>query len=171
MVKLKASQILKILINLERYGYETYSKMADECADKEIKNIFVTLSNDELKHKNIYENMQLQLGNVDLDMNEQDVELIELILSYNFSILDQNYSSHLKEIKSSIKALELAENMERDTLTFLQTMLEYCSGDLIEVLKNIIKEEKNHMLLILRKKFDTEMHQKVDMLKLANRKL
>lgn len=171
MVKLKASQILKILINLERYGYETYSKMADECADKEIKNIFVTLSNDELKHKNIYENMQLQLGNVDLDMNEQDIELIELILSYNFSILDQNYSSHLKEIKSSIKALELAENMERDTLTFLQTMLEYCSGDLIEVLKNIIKEEKNHMLLILRKKFDTEMHQKVDMLKLANRKL
>jgi len=46
----KAIDILKQAILLEKRGYSFYSTVADQCKDPDVKNIFLTMANEETMH-------------------------------------------------------------------------------------------------------------------------
>ena len=50
MENLKAIDILKQAILLEKRGYSFYSTVAEQCKDDDVKNIFVTMANEETMH-------------------------------------------------------------------------------------------------------------------------
>jgi rubrerythrin len=46
----KAIDILKQAILLEKRGYSFYSTVAEQCKDEDVKNIFITMANEETMH-------------------------------------------------------------------------------------------------------------------------
>ena len=129
--------------------YEDLSKKVDGKA----KRLFENLSEDELRHKEMYTNFIKRLpedGKVELE--DEDAEYLETLVQTNVFNNPEIKKRYMKE-----DALALAEKIEKDGIVLYNELKSlYPKFDNDEMAK-IIKEEKKHLQTVVQMQFDANI--------------
>jgi len=141
-------EVVEMAINTERSGqafYQTASKLAKE---KNLKELFQYLAEEEGKHLKVFQGLYNSLkqgpGTTPYNWEEAKLYLKALVDSRFFTGPDKAINL-VKEAKSEIETVNLAINFEKDTLLFFYEMLEATKSQDRDLVKKIIEEEKKHI--------------------------
>ncbi|MFH0887418.1 MAG: ferritin family protein [bacterium] len=141
----------EIALSLEKNGEEFYRRAAKLSKNKEIADMFNQLAKEEDKHY-IHFEQQLESVSGDQDISESEEGLFDYINSGIFgSILDVEKS--LKNIKTDLDAIELAEEAEGKGILFYKALLDNTQNEKGKgALSKLLDEEAKHLETLARYK-------------------
>lgn len=156
---INSTNVLETLIQLEQNGYKFYQEAAKDMEEGVTKNLFLKLAKDEQDHEKVYRDLlEKQTDTSEISFNE-DTSYINLILKLNSMVTDDKKLEKTKKVKSKREALIIAEKLEKDTIIFLNELVDL-DNDIKrnKAYKTALKEEKNHLRLILRQMMDENIN-------------
>ncbi len=141
-----AVEVIEMAKNIEKRGAEFYQTQADQVEDSDLKDLFSRLAEEENYHYKRF-----------VDLAENIKEEVKDKADY---VYDQDVSSYLQAIvefsvfpeKGKVKissvneALLYATRAEKESIIFYQEMLNYNSGETAKMLKDLMQEEKQHLV-------------------------
>ena len=134
--------IFEYAIQMEKDGEEFYRKIAQNTNDEGIKRILNMLADDEIKHREILQEMR--------DKSEADMEETE-ILSKSKNIFEEMQEKH-KKLTSGDKEIDLyreAKEIEQKSIDFYEEKAQEADAeDQKKILLQIADEERRHYHLI-----------------------
>lgn len=152
---ISSTNILETLIQLEQNGYKFYKEAASAMEEGATKNLLLKMAKEEQQHEKTYkELLEKQTDVSEITFNE-DETYIDLILSLNEMVTNEQKLEKTKKVISKREALTIAERLEKDTIIFLNELVDL-DKDIKrnKAYKVALKEEKNHLRLILRRMMD-----------------
>ncbi|MFW6389547.1 MAG: ferritin family protein [Halanaerobiales bacterium] len=145
-----AVEVLEMAKDIEERGYDFYQSQAKISNDDELKQLFLKLAEDEQDHYQRFNNL---IKNVD-KVTREDAEYVYepevsayLEALVEFSIFPDSSEMNIENVKD---ALRMAIYAEKDSILFYQEMLKNNQGETADVVKQLIKEEKKHLLELIR---------------------
>jgi len=141
-------EVVEMAINTERSGqvfYQTASKLAKE---KNLKELFRYLAEEEGKHLKVFQGLynSLKQGPEKTPYNWEEAKLyLKALVDSRFFTGPDKAINLVKEAKSEIETVNSAINFEKDTLLFFYEMLEVTKSHDRDLVKKIIEEEKKHI--------------------------
>lgn len=136
--------LFNAVITLEQLGYAVYTNLAERPNEENFSAIFKKLARAEKKHESLYSKMKkdhINFNSTDLDSEYYD---------YIRNLLDSNFALRgniLSEIKTEKDALEIALQLENETILFLKQIKLIIKNKAID---DIIDEEKKHIVEVNR---------------------
>lgn len=148
-------RIVEVLIEQEQEGYEFYTEAAKRMDDSKAKKLFEKLAKDELKHKKTYEKMLDKIpADHTVPLENDGIAYLDLLLR-QYTLKTAQRVKHSSRNMAKGEALEIAEGLERDTIFFLNEII---NTDFIlnreEAIHNALKEERMHLTYILETGFN-----------------
>ncbi len=151
-IPFSAEETLKIAIEIEKNGRKFYEGMLEETEDQEVKEVFRDLANQEVKHRETFEEM---LGDVETeegpDLNSllygelEDSYLSALADSKVFTPANENIEE-AREVNNRDELLSIAISLEKDTILYYYEILQNAkSSDDQDLIMDVIDEEKSHV--------------------------
>lgn len=151
-IPFSAEETLKIAIEIEKNGREFYEGMLEETEDQEIREVFSDLANQEVKHRETFEEM---LGDVEM---EEGPDLNSLLYggledSYLNALADSKVftpaNDNIKEARSANnrdELLSIAISLEKDTILYYYEILQNAkNSEDQDLIMDVINEEKSHV--------------------------
>lgn len=151
-IPFSAEETLKIAIEIEKNGREFYEGMLEETEDQEIREVFSDLANQEVKHRETFEEM---LGDVEMeegpDLNSllygglEDSYLNALADSKVFTPANDNINE-ARSANSRDELLSIAISLEKDTILYYYEILQNAkNSEDQDLIMDVINEEKSHV--------------------------
>jgi rubrerythrin len=156
---ISSTNVLETLIQLEQNGYKFYQEAANAMEEGVTKNLLLKLAKDEQAHEKVYkELLEKQTDISEISINE-DETYINLILKLNSMVTDEKKIEKMKKVTSKREALITGEKLEKDTIIFLNELVNL-DKDIKRnnAYRTALKEEKNHLRLILRQMMDENIN-------------
>ncbi len=156
--KFNVVEVIEMAKDIEKRGHDFYKNQAEKTQDRELKELFERLAEDELDHYNRFE----ELGKAIKDNTKNELEYVydpevsaylEAIIEFTIFPAEEGV-----EITDIVDALQIAIYAEKDSILFYTEMLEHNDEQTAVVLKKLIKEEKQHLLDLVR--YDAELGMK-----------
>lgn len=154
--KFNVIEVIEMAKDIEKRGYDFYKNQSEKTQNKELKELFTKLADDELDHYNRFE----ELGEMIKEQTKKELEYVydpevsaylEAIVEFTIFPAEEGV-----EISDIIDAVQIAIYAEKDSILFYNEMLEHNDDDQTAViLKKLIKEEKQHLLDLVR--YDAEL--------------
>lgn len=139
--------IIDMAVQIEKSGQKFYSALAIFEYNEKIKDLLVSLAEEEAKHIEVFENLGKVLKNDMLDADSYSEDYLDYLnciarthLLFNIDIEDADF-----KVDTARETLELALKFERDSITVFQEMLEVVGKTGKEVLKKLIEQERGHV--------------------------
>ena len=134
--------IFDYAIQMEEDGEKYYRELAENTSDEGIKSILTMLADDEVKHKQIIQDMQ----------QDEDTEMAETeILSKSKNIFEKMQDKH-KDLSSNEREMDLyrdAKEVEQKSIDFYEKKSNEVDSDKQrEIFKRLADEEQRHYHLI-----------------------
>ncbi|MFW5981068.1 MAG: ferritin-like domain-containing protein [bacterium] len=154
--KYNAVEVIEMAKDIEKRGQNFYSNQAEKAEDQQLKDLFLKLAADEKDHYHRFE----QLSKVISEATKQEAEYVydpdvsaylEAIIEFSIFPADETVA-----IEDMEEAIRLAIYAEKDSILFYQEMLSQNKDQTATVLKQLIKEEKKHLLELV--KYDYQMN-------------
>lgn len=133
--------IFKVMIELEDLGNKHYLEMQLLTSDYELKELFGLLAKQENTHKKVY--TTYKNSNIVLKANKADREYqayINSLLKGTIRFLNAS-----REIKDFDHGLDIAVNLEKDTILFLSELKTIIDSNYYEAIDNILDQERSHL--------------------------
>lgn len=151
-IPFSAEETLKIAIEIEKNGREFYEGMLEVTDDPEIDEVFRDLANQEVKHRETFEEM---LGDVEAeegpDLNSllygelEDSYLNALADSKIFTPANENIEE-AREADNRDELLSIAISLEKDTILYYYEILQNAKkSEDQDIIMDVIDEEKAHV--------------------------
>lgn len=148
---LNIKELLNIAIQLEESGIEFYKIAAEQSKNEKVRNLMLNLMDMEKGHKQKFAQILERHGEevVDSDYLGDDISLyLSTILNTPFFTKEDEIKGFIKN-NSLEKILNYALQTEKDSITFYNELLDLLKfNDSKEFTKQIISEEKNHVILL-----------------------
>jgi len=143
------SEIFQFAIKIEENGEKFYRKMADKFQDKDMKNMFSALANDEVKHAETYKKMVSKLEKYEPFESFPDEYFAYLKAYADKLIFDEKSSKNeTLDIKDIGSALTFAIDKELDSILYYQEIKNLVSEGQRNQIDTIIEEERRHFILL-----------------------
>jgi len=146
--RFNALEVMEMAKDIEKRGKKFYLKHAEATENRDLRELFRKLAQDEQDHyeKFVALTEELREGIDDADyLYEEDVSAYFNYL-VEYSIFPKEDSKESVEALNDVeKALKLAIQAEKDSILFYREMCEYNEGETIEVVSKLIEEEKDHL--------------------------
>lgn len=134
--------IFEYAIEMEKDGEEYYRKLANNTEDQGIKSILNMLADDEVKHREILQEMR---DKTDVTMTETEI----LSKSKNIFIEMQDKHKNLSSVDREMDLYREAKEIEQKSIDFYEEKAdEVDSEEQQKLLKKIADEERRHYHLI-----------------------
>lgn len=146
--RFNALEVMEMAKDIEKRGKKFYLKHAEATENRDLRQLFRKLAQDEQDHyeKFVALTEELRQGSDDADyLYEEDVSAyFNYLVEYSVFPKDDSEESiaALHDVK---KALKLAIQAEKDSILFYREMCEYNEGQTIEAVNQLIEEEKDHL--------------------------
>jgi rubrerythrin len=143
-------QIAELAMQLEEEGQKFYLQVADKVDDKTVKEVFIFLAQQEAVHKTHFSQIAERLKEKDtpdrylLDIYENMKSALSAAKNHIFNILTTTENN----IDIS-KSLEIAMQAEKEAIKFYSEISLMVLEKYKEVIKKIIDEEKQHLILLV----------------------
>ncbi len=156
--KFNVVEVIEMAKDIEKRGHDFYNNQAEIAQDRELKELFERLAEDELDHYNRFE----KLGKIIKENTKKELEYVydpevsaylEAIVEFTIFPAEEGVA-----VSDIVDALQIAIYAEKDSILFYNEMLEHNDEQTAVVLKKLIKEEKQHLLDLVR--YDAELGMK-----------
>ena len=146
--KFNALEVMEMAKDIEKRGKKFYLKHAEATENRDLREFFKRLAQDEQDHYEKFAALtqELREGNDDADyLYEEHVSAyFNYLVEYSVFPKDDSEES-LEALNDVEKALKLAIQAEKDSILFYREMCEYNEGETIEVVEKLIDQEKEHL--------------------------
>lgn len=144
----KASELLEFAIQIEKNGEIFYRAAAKKSGSDKVRNMFLYLAEEEVKHRNTYKALL---------KSTEDYQPPEIYPGEYFRYLQAYADQHIfvnKEViekkaemtKSDIEAIDLAMGFEKDSILYYLEMIDHVPENEKNIIDRIVKEEHSHYL-------------------------
>ncbi len=141
MKKYDGKKLIETVMMTEEKAAELYKRFADEVKDGNAKELFLNLSKDEERHKNMYKNILDKLPNDgQVEISDDDLEFIGLLTNSNLFVNEKVKSRYMRS-----DALVVAGKIESDSVIFYSQLVKLFPNTAKEEFDIILKEEKKHL--------------------------
>jgi len=148
MIFYSLNEVLAMAIKIEENGYKIYSQLAEENKNQRLKELFDFLAVEELRHKEVFQNInnKLKTSPYQLPYSWEEVQpyLSAITDSHFFSGEDKVFNL-MKEAKTDEEIINLALEFEKETLLFYYEILNLVAEEDKQTVLQLINEEKNHI--------------------------
>jgi rubrerythrin len=143
----KPSEVFQFAIRIEENGERFYRGMAKKLNDAETKSLFSTLADQEVKHKEIYEEMVSKIEDYE-PIESYPGEYFSYLRTYadNIIFTPQRMEEEMNKIKDVPSALKFAIDRELDSILYYQEVKNLVPEDQRAEIDKIIEEERRHFL-------------------------
>ncbi len=153
--KFNVLEVIEMAKDIEKRGHDFYKNQSEKAQDKGLKELFTKLADDELDHYNRFEELRIVIE----EHTKKELEYVydpevsaylEAIVEFTIFPAEEGV-----EVTDIIDAIQIAIYAEKDSILFYNEMLEHNDDQTAVVLKKLIKEEKQHLLDLVR--YDAEL--------------
>lgn len=139
--KFSGAEVIQLAISIEEEGVKFYEKYA-QLADVELKEILLSMADDEREHVIVFKDMYQQL---EVAEDEEAYLFSDSVQEFFASYAkNEGFNREHAPIDSVRDALKLALETEKITVQYYQSLLEFASTEVQVVLNRLIEEEKKH---------------------------
>jgi len=144
MKKFDGKSFLNIFVTMEEQAKKHYTELAENAPDEKSKALFERMAKEEGKHKDMYEKLLKKHGDsMEAEFDDEEADYAELLVK---TAITEKHEDDKK--KKYGDALRMAEQMERDTVLFVNQMREMYPDVAEKEMKTILKEEKKHLMQV-----------------------
>ncbi|MFP4198656.1 MAG: ferritin-like domain-containing protein [Halanaerobium sp.] len=146
--RFNALEVMEMAKDIEVRGKKFYLKHAEATENRDLKELFKKLAQDEQDHYEKFVALTEELRN---DRDEADYLYEEDVSAYfnylvEYSVFPKDDSEESIEALHDVeKALKLAIQAEKDSILFYREMCEFNDGKTIEAVNKLIEQEKDHL--------------------------
>ena len=138
-------EIIDIAIKIEKNGENLYRGAIDRVSNKALKPVLLFLADQEHEHIKWFEKLKARMKTADGNLKVVEISesmLQSLVGEQTFSLDDAS----LLELDSVESLIEMAVELEKDTIIFYQMLREFIEdSDTLKGLDEIIAEENRHI--------------------------
>lgn len=150
-------EICKIGIEVEKNGYQFYTKAAEMVDDFDLQQLFKQLANDEKDHETVYRRILELLESTKPD--EKDSNLGEEYGLYIQALADSRVFSGKKTVEKVLAKIEdpmdlfdIAMGFEKDAILYFMETKNFVGEEDQAILDQFIDYEKNHLKILNERK-------------------
>lgn len=141
-----AGEILQFAIKIEENGWEFYKKFADLVDNEKIRELFVFLADEEIKHKETFKAMLPEIEKYE-PQAMYPPEYFAYLRAYADNIIfKKSIEKELPKELNSISVIDLGIRMELDSIAYYYETKNFVSENQQNVIDRIIEEERKHFL-------------------------
>lgn len=144
-----ANEVCQFAIRIEENGERFYRKYAGKFDNAKVIELFTTLADQEVKHKEYFESLVSQLQDYEPPESFPG-EYFEYLRAYvDKMIFDpEELQKHLSRIKEPADAVGFAIERELDSILYYQEIKNVVPVAQHDMIDKIIQEERRHFLLL-----------------------
>ncbi len=152
--KYSASEVLEIAEKIERNGAAFYRKAADLFQDEQIQQVFLNLSEWEIRHEKIFSDMRRQVHRSFSEAANFDPETYmssdaKLMASLAVFAIGPDPGKILVGLEDKEEIFKRALKLEEDTIVFYRGLKSFAEdAATIEQIDKIIEEEQRHIRIL-----------------------
>lgn len=141
------SEVFQFAIRIEEGGEKFYREMASKLDDAEVKSLFSTLADDEVKHKKTYEGMVSKIEEYE-PFESYPGEYFSYLRAYadNIIFTPERMKEEIDRIKDAASALKFAIDRELDSILYYQEVKNLVPQNQRGLIDRIIEEERRHFV-------------------------
>jgi rubrerythrin len=144
--------IFTMALQIEQKGHSFYEAMVNHAQNKNLKDGFQWLANEEKLHINNFEQLRESIERI----NTKNIDNWEEVSLYFKALLDTkvfpltpNGNSLAQELKDEIGAIQISISFEKDTILFLQELSRWVNPEDQKKIEKLIEQEKGHVLKLI----------------------
>jgi len=141
------SEIVTMAVEAEKNGFAFYQAMANRAIDEKTRNIFAFLAEEEAEHENTFQQLLNKLSPIEMSHTDEAeyCNYLNAFTSTRIFNASVDIDQLVQSITSDIEAVDIALNIEKESILFYYELREQESGEGRESIDEIIREEKNHL--------------------------
>ncbi len=144
---LNIKEVIDFAVQIEQNGYKFYNETRGKFEDKDLKELFRFLGDEELKHENIFKNLAKEAGS--FTPNEKYAGEYSAYVRDFLKIHALGNEKALKEqtdaVKNTDDAVKMAMEFEKDSIVLFSMLKKYLGGKGEELVDAVIQEELSHI--------------------------
>jgi len=139
------SEIFQFAIRIEQNGENFYRKMAEKLDDKPLQDLFISLADEEVKHKKIYQNMVSEIESYE-PFESYSGEYYEYLRAYADNIVfdEEKLDDKIAAISDKLSAIDFAIDNEISSILYYQEIKNLVPKGKHAQIDKIIEEERKH---------------------------
>jgi len=149
-IKYSINEVVRFAIEIEKEGIVFYEKMAEKTDQKEVKELYISLGNEEKIHQVIFESL-LQ----SLPANEETLGMENEYTAYLKSVIEntlfdkKSITEKAADLNSDSDVVDFAIGKEKESIEYYKNMKQLVAEKNHEDINKIIEEEKMHVLKLI----------------------
>ena len=150
MAVFESQEIYQFAMRIEENGEKFYRGAAQALGDRETKDLFNHLADEEVKHKKLFESMLSKLENLQL-YERYSGEYLEYLRAYVDDKIVFNKGDvdrELGEVKDARSAIEFAMRREMEAILYFLEMKNLVSKGQQNSIEKIVEEERRHFTIL-----------------------
>jgi len=152
----KASEVLKIAVQIEKNGMAFYTEVKNKSKCFPVQELFDFLAKEEVRHEHTFRSLLEKTGDYEpVESYPGEYErYLEAIAGENVFTQSDAMKQIARKAVSDKEAIDLAIGFEKDSIIFFSELRKFVPADDQGIVEKIIGEEKGHLtkLLDLKKK-------------------
>ncbi len=139
------SEVFQFAVRIEENGEKYYRQMAEKLDDKEVQDLFVSLADEEVKHKKIYQNMVSQIEKYE-PFESYPGEYFEYLRAYADNIIfnEKKLDNKISQINDKLSAIDFAIDNEVSSILYYQDIKNLVPKGQQAQIDTVIEEERRH---------------------------
>jgi len=146
--RFSALEVMEMAKDIEKRGKKFYLKHAEATENRDLRELFKKLAQDEQDHYEKFVALTEELREEKKDADYLYEEDVSAYFNYlvEYSVFPKDDSEESIEALNDVeRALKLAIQAEKDSILFYREMCEFNEGKTIEAVNKLIEEEKDHL--------------------------
>ncbi len=141
------SEVFQFAVRIEEGGEKFYRTMAERLNDADVKSLFTTLADEEVKHKKTYQAMVAKIEDYE-PVESYPGEYFAYLRAYADNILftPAQMDDAMAGIKDAAAALKFAIDRELDSILYYQEVKNLVPKNQQGLIDKIIEEERRHFV-------------------------
>ena len=141
------NEIIELGIQIEFNGRDFYQTLAESEKDEKIRELFLFLKDEEVKHIRFFEKLLEASEDYRSDSYPEEYFAYMNALAGEHVFTQKDKGKEIAgKIKTAIEAIDMAISLEKDAIIFYDGMKKIVPQDKLEMLDMLIREEHNHFL-------------------------
>ena len=150
MAVFESQEIYQFAMRIEENGERFYRGAAQVLQDREAKDLFGHLADEEVRHKKVFESLLSKLENYQID-ERYSGEYLEYLRAYiddNVIFNKREVDRELREVKDVRSAIEFAMRRETEAILYFLEMKNLVSKGQQNSIEKIVEEERRHYTIL-----------------------
>ena len=146
-----AAEVFQVAIEIEKNGKTFYEKAGEIVSDDEVKTLFASLAQEEVKHEKLFRELKAQLpesfGKETVwDPEHETDRYLKVVADMHVFGPGSNIEKHIAGVSDTISALRMAIKFEKDSIILFLSLREE-TGEKIgrDIVGRLVSEEQKHL--------------------------